>query len=72
MSKQQERNRCIVHRRPAEAVEFAGVRITVYVPRAGRAVLVIESPTDIPVYRVDGAELTEMARSETRAIPSGS
>ena len=58
--KQKKRGCCVVHRKPGEAVEVAGSRITVYVPRMGRAVLVIEPSAGTPVYRVDGAELTEI------------
>lgn len=60
MNSNHPRGRCVVHRKPGEAVEIAGTRITVYVPRLGRAVLVIEPPADTPVYRVDGAMLTEV------------
>lgn len=69
MTNQRNRGRCIVHRKPGEAVEIAGARITVYVPRFGRAVLVIEPPAGTPVYRVDGAELTEVVQGEGRYLP---
>lgn len=54
----------IIHRKPGESIVVAGVRITVYVQKLGRATLWVETPEGIPVYRVDGESLTQLPESK--------
>lgn len=65
-SKEPKNDRCVIQRKGGESIVFAGVKVTLY-PRGGRITVVLERCTrvitpdgGIPVYRVDGTDLTEL------------